>query len=87
MKNKRVVGPKGQVVIPKEIRDRLGLREGVEVVVELRGDEVVIRRAAPPTEDYVRYYTTTYSRKLRREVDLKKIMEEERVERTRLRRL
>ncbi len=40
MKNRRTIGPKGQVVIPKEIRDKLGLREGVEVIVELRGDEI-----------------------------------------------
>ncbi|MEM2135255.1 MAG: AbrB/MazE/SpoVT family DNA-binding domain-containing protein [Candidatus Jordarchaeaceae archaeon] len=32
---RRVIGPKGQVVIPKEIRDVLGLREGSEVLVEL----------------------------------------------------
>ncbi|MEM2959797.1 MAG: AbrB/MazE/SpoVT family DNA-binding domain-containing protein [Candidatus Freyarchaeota archaeon] len=35
MIGRRAIGPKGQVVIPKEIRDVLGLREGSEVLVEL----------------------------------------------------
>lgn len=37
------VGPKGQVVIPKSIRDRLGISTGDEVVVEQDGREVRIR--------------------------------------------
>jgi AbrB family looped-hinge helix DNA binding protein len=39
------VGPKGQVVIPKPMRDRLGLGPGDEVVFVLDGDEVRVRRA------------------------------------------
>lgn len=34
------VGPKGQVVIPKPMRDRLGLRPGDEVTFWLEGDAV-----------------------------------------------
>lgn len=81
----RVVGPKGQVVIPKEIRDQAGLSEGAEVVVELRGNEVVLRRPSPPTKSYVEYFTATYGEKVKGRVDLDKIMEEEIVARTRLR--
>ncbi len=36
------VGTKGQVVIPKAIRDRVQLRPGDEVEVELRDDEIVL---------------------------------------------
>jgi antitoxin PrlF len=39
------VGVKGQVVIPKVIRDRIGIRPGDEVSFETDGDEVRIRRA------------------------------------------
>jgi antitoxin PrlF len=36
------VGAKGQVVIPKAIRDRVDLHPGDEVEVELRNDEIVL---------------------------------------------
>ena len=35
---------KGQLIIPKEIRDRYGWEAGVELEIEDRGDHVVIRR-------------------------------------------
>lgn len=41
------VGPKGQVVVPKAIRDQIGLEPGHEVDVELVGAEIRIRRAQP----------------------------------------
>jgi AbrB family looped-hinge helix DNA binding protein len=43
------IGAKGQVVIPKELRDRAGLHPGVEVDFELRDDVVVLtaHRHAP----------------------------------------
>jgi AbrB family looped-hinge helix DNA binding protein len=40
------VGPKGQVVIPKTIRDRLGISPGDEVMVDQDGREVRIRLQA-----------------------------------------
>jgi AbrB family looped-hinge helix DNA binding protein len=35
---------KGQLIIPKEIRERHGWTAGVELAVEDRGDSVVLRR-------------------------------------------
>jgi len=40
------VGPKGQVVLPKAIRARLGIHPGDEVLVEEDGDHIEIRKAA-----------------------------------------
>lgn len=41
------VGPKGQVVIPKPLRDRLGIAPGDEVDMWLDGDQVALQRSAP----------------------------------------
>jgi len=35
---------KGQLIIPKEIRERHGWTAGVELLVEDRGDSVILRR-------------------------------------------
>jgi AbrB family looped-hinge helix DNA binding protein len=39
---------KGQVVIPEEIRDRLGLKTGAEFVVVGERDVVILKAIAPP---------------------------------------
>ena len=36
------VGAKGQVVIPKEIREKVGLHPGTEVDVKAQGESVVV---------------------------------------------
>jgi AbrB family looped-hinge helix DNA binding protein len=39
------VGPKGQVVIPKDLRDQLGIEPGDEVYFWLHDDHVAVRPA------------------------------------------
>ena len=39
------VGPKGQVVVPKKIRDRLGIKPGDEVIVSEADGEARVRKA------------------------------------------
>jgi len=41
------ISSKGQVVIPREVRARLGLRAGDYLLVELEGDEVKLRKVKP----------------------------------------
>lgn len=43
------VGAKGQVVIPKELREQVGLGPGSEVDFEAVDDGIVVRRAASPS--------------------------------------
>ena len=48
------VGVKGQVVIPKAIRDEIGIQPGDEVVFEPNGREVRVRRAADDPDERAR---------------------------------
>ena len=43
------VGAKGQVVIPKHLRDALTIKPGQEVAFERQGDGVVVRKVATAT--------------------------------------
>lgn len=61
-----LVGAKGQVVIPKEIRDALGIKPGQEVVFERRGDGVVLR-SAPRAPLFARFAHTALTDALLRE--------------------
>jgi AbrB family looped-hinge helix DNA binding protein len=40
-----VVSTKGQLAIPKALRDHLNLREGTQVMLTVHGDELRIRKA------------------------------------------
>ena len=40
------VSSKGQIAIPKPIRDQLGLKAGTDLAVRVEGGEVVLRKVA-----------------------------------------
>jgi len=42
MEFERKVGERGQVVIPKEIRDMLGIKAGARVTIYLKGNAIVL---------------------------------------------
>jgi AbrB family looped-hinge helix DNA binding protein len=71
----KTIGPKGQIVIPKRIRDALGLKPGVNVTIKVKGDEIIISK--PKIEGtYTEYYISTFSPKLKETIDIKKIITE-----------
>jgi AbrB family looped-hinge helix DNA binding protein len=45
VKLKLKIGPKGQIVIPKILREKYGIRENGYVLVEVRDEELAIIRA------------------------------------------
>ena len=42
---------KGQVVIPEEVRNDLGLKEGDQFIVIGRGDAIILKTITPPSID------------------------------------
>jgi AbrB family looped-hinge helix DNA binding protein len=44
------VGPKGQVVLPKQMRERLGIQPGDEVLFDESTDAITVRRAKSKVE-------------------------------------
>jgi AbrB family looped-hinge helix DNA binding protein len=73
---KKSVGPKGQILIPKPMREAIGLKPGADVVVELRDDEIVISKPKVGG-NYTEYYTSTSSPKVKKAVNIKKLILEE----------
>lgn len=43
MELERTISTKGQIVLPKDVRDQLGLKPGSEIVFEISGNTVIIR--------------------------------------------
>jgi len=81
----RTVGPKGQIVIPKRMRDTLGLKPGVGVILEIRDQEIVIKKPQV-SGSYTEYYITTSVPKLKKEVNIKELLDQEVEERNALHR-
>ena len=47
MKTVVKISPRGQITIPKELRDRLGLKAGDYFLVRTEGNEVKLRKIEP----------------------------------------
>ena len=52
MKHAAKITSKGQVTIPKDVREAMGLKEGDYLVFEPEDDRIIVRRAVSPTEDF-----------------------------------
>jgi len=77
MQIRRTLSEKGQIVIPKDIREYLGLKPGSEIIFEIKEGMVLIRPKKDPKE-FVEEFTNV-PKKLKK-IDIKKlksILEEE----------
>lgn len=72
-----IPGPKGQIVIPKEIREKPGIKEYSDVLVDVKEDMVVISRVRHQSVSYTDFYVSTHAKKLNQKVDLRKVMDGE----------
>ncbi len=72
---KRKLGPKGQIVIPKDIRDLLGIKAGSEVTLEVTGNVIKIK-PPPTTEQFLNQFCEN-PKKLRKKIDIEKVIDEE----------
>jgi AbrB family looped-hinge helix DNA binding protein len=54
MPQKSVVGPKGQITIPKELRERYHLLQGEEVVLVAQRDGVLLKHGGAPLRGWLR---------------------------------
>ena len=61
------VGERGRIVLPKDFREALNIREGDELVLTLRGNKVIIEKAEDPFKILEETLgDLTFSRELRR---------------------
>ncbi|MEM1997911.1 MAG: AbrB/MazE/SpoVT family DNA-binding domain-containing protein [Candidatus Bathyarchaeia archaeon] len=84
MEIRRRMGRKGQLVIPKIIREFLGVGPGDEVIMEVRGKEVLIKPKIDPVK-FVEDFCSSEGKKLTEKIDLERILEGEVEERLVLR--
>ena len=71
MQLRRTVGEKGQIVIPKDIRDYVGIKPGSEVVFEVKEKEIVIKSQKSGREFVEDFCNVPH--KLRKNIGIKKI--------------
>ncbi|MCW4007353.1 MAG: AbrB/MazE/SpoVT family DNA-binding domain-containing protein [Candidatus Bathyarchaeota archaeon] len=76
MRIRRRVGQKGQIVIPKDVREYVGILPGGEVLMEVRDKEVVIRSEVDP-KDFVEDFSRVVGQKLTKKIDLEVLLEQE----------
>jgi len=73
---KRKLGSKGQVVVPKEIREKLGLIEGSMLTFEVSGDTMLVR-PEPLPQEVVERFLSVKGRKRNKLVDWKSVVDDE----------
>ncbi len=72
---KRKLGPKGQVVIPKDARELLHIKPGSEILIEILENQIIIRPATD-AKDFLQKFIKT-PKKLDKKLDYKKLFDEQ----------
>jgi AbrB family looped-hinge helix DNA binding protein len=72
---KRKLGPKGQIVIPKDIRDMLNIKPGSEIIFEIHENKITIR-SAKNGKDFLKNFIKT-PKKLKEPIDYKEVLDQQ----------
>ncbi len=71
----RKIGSKGQVVIPRDIRDLFNMKPGSKILFKVDGNEITIR-IAKDEKDFLKDFFKT-PKKLTEKIDFKRIYDEQ----------
>ena len=75
---RRAIGERGQFVVPKDIREQLGLHAGTEVTVEVEGNGMVVKPAKTTEEFLKEFFTSSRTLKVKNGAEwIKKVIDEE----------
>ncbi len=79
MELERTISEKGQVVIPEDIRRKLGLKPGSDVIFDIQGEFAIIRPKKNPEEIVEEFCNAPQKSKLKNmsAKKIKKILEDE----------
>jgi AbrB family looped-hinge helix DNA binding protein len=71
----RKIGPRGQIVLPKDARDFIGLKIGDEICIEVEKNAIKISPASAH-DDFLKKFLST-PRKLHKKIDIQKVIDEQ----------
>ena len=67
----RMLGEKGQIVIPKDIREYFDLKRGSRLLSEVKNDEIIIR--PQKDEEFAEEFCSIIKEKLTKKIDIKRL--------------
>ena len=74
---KRTIGPKGQIVLPKDIRSHFNLHSGSEVVFDVQEHNIVLKPAVDPKKYVDEFCALGTKVKKMTTAEMKKVIEEQ----------